>query len=101
LEISILTKLLPPALAGVDSGLENAVSAILICRFLLELRNVTENLGAGGMARTVSSISFGENPGIRGHISRINENIVGEFGVSRNASTLEGFSGRDTCTTYS
>ncbi|KIJ26180.1 hypothetical protein M422DRAFT_272814 [Sphaerobolus stellatus SS14] len=74
LEGSINEKLLNPFIAGVDSGLENAVSCILICRFMLELRKFNEHV------QTVPSIHIATQPGIRRHLSRFNEEILDEFG---------------------
>ncbi|KIJ30757.1 hypothetical protein M422DRAFT_267698 [Sphaerobolus stellatus SS14] len=96
LELSIEQKVLDPWLAGFDAGLQNAISAILICRFMLQLRRFNSR------EQTVPSFHFASNSGIRGQLHRINETITEQFGNSEmyhdsdiedNAAVSEGPSG--------
>ncbi|KIJ30899.1 hypothetical protein M422DRAFT_267505 [Sphaerobolus stellatus SS14] len=76
LEDSISNKVLNPFLAGFDTGLENTVSAILICRFILQLRKFNTRV------QTVPSVHIASTPGIRGRLQRIHETLIEEFGNS-------------------
>ncbi|KIJ29553.1 hypothetical protein M422DRAFT_268992 [Sphaerobolus stellatus SS14] len=72
----ISTKVLNPFLAGFDGGLENSVSAILICRFILQLCKFNTRV------QTVPSVHIASTPGIRGRLQRIHETLIEEFGNS-------------------
>ncbi|KIJ45421.1 hypothetical protein M422DRAFT_251192 [Sphaerobolus stellatus SS14] len=61
-------------IAGADLSLEEAVSAILVCRFILQLREFN------GRTQTVPSFHIQTKPGIRGHLSRLSEHIIEELG---------------------
>ncbi|KIJ40119.1 hypothetical protein M422DRAFT_256942 [Sphaerobolus stellatus SS14] len=76
LEVSILNKVLNPFRAGLDTGLEDAVSAILICRFILQLRRFSTRV------QTVPSVHIASTPGIRGRLQHIHETLIEEFGNS-------------------
>ncbi|KIJ40142.1 hypothetical protein M422DRAFT_256969 [Sphaerobolus stellatus SS14] len=83
LENSISAKVLNPWLAGFDGGLQNVVSAILICRFILQLRKFNTRV------QTVPSVNIASTPGIRGRLQRIHETIIEEFGNSGMEYDLE------------
>ncbi|KIJ29573.1 hypothetical protein M422DRAFT_269014 [Sphaerobolus stellatus SS14] len=76
LENSISTKVLSPFLSGFDAGLEDSVSVILICRFILQLRKFNTRV------QTVPSVHIVSTPGIRGGLQRIHETLIEEFGNS-------------------
>lgn len=79
LEIIITRELLPPFIRGVDVTIEDSISAILVCRFLLELRKFNTS------AQSVPSIdieTIQAAPGIRGQLRRLNENVLEDFGNS-------------------
>ncbi|KIJ33081.1 hypothetical protein M422DRAFT_256956 [Sphaerobolus stellatus SS14] len=76
LEISISAKVLNPFIAGLDAGLENVISPILICQFLLQLRRFDTRV------QTVPSVHIASTPGIRGRLQRIHETLIEEFGNS-------------------
>ncbi|KIJ53882.1 hypothetical protein M422DRAFT_242151 [Sphaerobolus stellatus SS14] len=76
LEGSISIKVLNPFLAGFDARLENIVSAILICRFIPQLRKFNTRV------QTVPSVHIASTPGIRGRLQRIHETLIEEFGNS-------------------
>ncbi|KIJ45818.1 hypothetical protein M422DRAFT_250604 [Sphaerobolus stellatus SS14] len=76
LEDTISDKVLNPFLAEFDSGLENVVSTILICRFILQLRRFNTRV------QTVPSVHIASTPGIRGRLQRIHETLIEEFGNS-------------------
>ncbi|KIJ30555.1 hypothetical protein M422DRAFT_267895 [Sphaerobolus stellatus SS14] len=76
LEQSISNKVLNPFLAGFDAGLENIVSTILLCRFILQLRNFNARV------QTVPSVHIASTPGIQGRLQHIHETLIEEFGNS-------------------
>ncbi|KIJ27932.1 hypothetical protein M422DRAFT_270869 [Sphaerobolus stellatus SS14] len=76
LEGSISAKLLNISLTGFDSGLENVVSALLICRFILQLHRFNTRV------QTVPSVHIASTPGIQGRLQRIHETLIEEFGNS-------------------
>ncbi|KIJ30550.1 hypothetical protein M422DRAFT_267886 [Sphaerobolus stellatus SS14] len=76
LELSISNKVLSQFLGGFDVGLENVVSGILICRFILQLRSFNTRV------QTVPSVHIASTPGIRGRLQRIHETLIEEFGNS-------------------
>ncbi|KIJ37669.1 hypothetical protein M422DRAFT_259766 [Sphaerobolus stellatus SS14] len=76
-------KVLNPSLAGFDAGLENVVSAILVCRFILQLRKFNTRV------QTVPSVNIASTPGIRGRLQQIHETIIEEFGNSGMEYDLE------------
>ncbi|KIJ30905.1 hypothetical protein M422DRAFT_267516 [Sphaerobolus stellatus SS14] len=76
LEDSISYKVLNPFLAGFDVGLENVISVILICQFILQLRKFNTRV------QTVLSVHIASTPGIRGRLQRIHETHIEEFGNS-------------------
>ncbi|KIJ33066.1 hypothetical protein M422DRAFT_265096 [Sphaerobolus stellatus SS14] len=76
LEGSISNKVLNPFLVGLDSGLENVVSGILICQFILQLRKFNTRV------KTVPSVHIASTPGIRGRLQHIHETLIEEFGNS-------------------
>ncbi|KIJ37674.1 hypothetical protein M422DRAFT_259771 [Sphaerobolus stellatus SS14] len=83
LEGSVLTKVLNPWLVGFDRELENVVSAILVCRFILQLRKFNTRV------QTVPSVNIASTPGIRGRLQQIHEAIIEEFGNSGMECDLE------------
>ncbi|KIJ56118.1 hypothetical protein M422DRAFT_239326 [Sphaerobolus stellatus SS14] len=76
IEESVNDKVLPYPLTGIDANIEIAISVILICRFLLELRTFTER------AQSVPSVHIATLSGIQGQLSRLNASIIQEFGKS-------------------
>ncbi|KIJ31847.1 hypothetical protein M422DRAFT_266462 [Sphaerobolus stellatus SS14] len=76
LEIGISDKVLNLFLAGLDGGLENVVSVILLCQFILQLRRFNTRV------QTVPSVHIVSTPGIRGGLQRIHETLIEEFGNS-------------------
>ncbi|KIJ57401.1 hypothetical protein M422DRAFT_238994 [Sphaerobolus stellatus SS14] len=60
LEIIISNKVLNSLLVGFDVGLENSVSGILVCRFILQLRKFNTRV------QTVPSVHIESTPGISG-----------------------------------
>ncbi|KIJ56115.1 hypothetical protein M422DRAFT_239323 [Sphaerobolus stellatus SS14] len=76
LEVTINEQVLPYPLTGIDASLEVAISVILICRFLLELRTFTER------TQSVPSVHIATLSGIQGQLSRLNASIIQEFGQS-------------------
>ncbi|KIJ22790.1 hypothetical protein M422DRAFT_276722 [Sphaerobolus stellatus SS14] len=76
LELSISANFLNPFLADFDAGLEAVISAILICRFILQLRKFNTRV------QTVPSVHIASSPGIRGRLQRIHETLIEEFGNS-------------------
>ncbi|KIJ49809.1 hypothetical protein M422DRAFT_246175 [Sphaerobolus stellatus SS14] len=83
LEAAINTELLRPSIKGIDISLQNAISTILICRFMLNLRKFTEHPNgtrSGDGEATIGTFRAG--------IRRIDVNIINEFGDS----CLEEFS---------
>ncbi|KIJ40121.1 hypothetical protein M422DRAFT_256943 [Sphaerobolus stellatus SS14] len=76
LEISISDNVLNLFLVGIDTGLENVVSAILICRFILQLRRFNTRV------QTVPSIHIASTPGLQGRLQRIHTTLIEEFGNS-------------------
>ncbi|KIJ27934.1 hypothetical protein M422DRAFT_270871 [Sphaerobolus stellatus SS14] len=76
LEITISNKNLNLFLIGFDVGLENIVSVILICRFILQLRRFNTRV------QTVPSVHIASTPGIRGRLQHIHETLIEEFGNS-------------------
>ncbi|KIJ27757.1 hypothetical protein M422DRAFT_271048 [Sphaerobolus stellatus SS14] len=76
LEDSISNKVLNPFLAGFDIGLENVISAILVCRFILQLRRFNTRV------QTVLSINIASTPGIQERLQHIHETLIEEFGNS-------------------
>ncbi|KIJ37642.1 hypothetical protein M422DRAFT_259732 [Sphaerobolus stellatus SS14] len=83
LENSISAKVLTPWLAGFDAGLQNVVSVILLCRFILQLRKFNTRV------QTVPSVNIASTPGIRGRLQCIHETIIEEFGNSGMEYDLE------------
>ncbi|KIJ40145.1 hypothetical protein M422DRAFT_256972 [Sphaerobolus stellatus SS14] len=83
LEGSISAKVLNPTLVGFDFALENVVSTILVCRFILQLRKFNTRV------QTVPSVNIASTPGIRGRLQRIHETIIEEFGNSGMEYELE------------
>ncbi|KIJ28063.1 hypothetical protein M422DRAFT_270698 [Sphaerobolus stellatus SS14] len=83
LEITISNKLLNVWLAGFDVGLENSIAAILICRFMLQLRKFNTRV------QTIPSVSISTNIGIQGRLHRFHETIIEEFGNSGLDYSLE------------
>ncbi|KIJ40154.1 hypothetical protein M422DRAFT_256983 [Sphaerobolus stellatus SS14] len=59
------------------------VSAILVCRFILQLRKFNTKV------QTVPSVNIASSPGIRGRLQRIHETIIEEFGNSGMEYDLE------------
>ncbi|KIJ29567.1 hypothetical protein M422DRAFT_269008 [Sphaerobolus stellatus SS14] len=80
---SISTKVLNPFLAGFDAGLEDCVSVILICQFILQLHKFSTRV------QTVPSVHIASTPGIRGRLQRIHETLIEEFGYSGREYGLE------------
>ncbi|KIJ27792.1 hypothetical protein M422DRAFT_270973 [Sphaerobolus stellatus SS14] len=81
LEDAVSAKLLPPLLARFDAGLENVISVILVCRFMLELRKWSENPNPS----TIPSFNIATDPtpaptGLQGWLQHINQTIIDEFG---------------------
>ncbi|KIJ30544.1 hypothetical protein M422DRAFT_267882 [Sphaerobolus stellatus SS14] len=72
-----------PFFADFASNLENSVSVILICRFILQLRNFNTRV------QTVPSVHIASTPGIRGRLQRIHETLIEEFGNSGIEYNLE------------
>ncbi|KIJ34782.1 hypothetical protein M422DRAFT_263140 [Sphaerobolus stellatus SS14] len=83
LEASITKKVLNPLLAGFDAPLEDSISSILICRFMLQLRKFNTRV------QTVPSLDIASTPGVQGRLRRIHETIVDEFGDSGMEYSLE------------
>ncbi|KIJ40156.1 hypothetical protein M422DRAFT_256985 [Sphaerobolus stellatus SS14] len=83
LEISISAKVLNPSLGGFDGGLENVVSTILVCRFILQLRKFNTRV------QTVPSVNIASTPGIRGRLQHIHKTIIEELGNSGMEYDLE------------
>ncbi|KIJ50909.1 hypothetical protein M422DRAFT_244859 [Sphaerobolus stellatus SS14] len=72
---SISSKVLNPFLRGFDIGLENSVSVILICQFILQLRKFNTRV------QTVPSVHItSTTPGIQGRLQCIHETLIEEFG---------------------
>ncbi|KIJ26891.1 hypothetical protein M422DRAFT_271989 [Sphaerobolus stellatus SS14] len=71
-----ISQILNPFLAGFDSELENVISAILVCRFILQLRKFNTRV------QTVPSVNIASSSGIRGRLQCIHETIIEEFGNS-------------------
>ncbi|KIJ52256.1 hypothetical protein M422DRAFT_243043 [Sphaerobolus stellatus SS14] len=70
-------KVLNPWLAGFDNELENVVSVILVCQFILQLCKFNTRV------QTVPSVNIiASTSGIRGRLQCINETIIEEFGNS-------------------
>ncbi|KIJ31628.1 hypothetical protein M422DRAFT_266656 [Sphaerobolus stellatus SS14] len=65
-----------PFLASFDASLEDSVSVILICRFILQLRKFNTRV------QTVPSVHIASTPGIRGRLQCIHETLIEEFGNS-------------------
>ncbi|KIJ50758.1 hypothetical protein M422DRAFT_245424 [Sphaerobolus stellatus SS14] len=65
-------------LIGVDVSIENAISTILLCRFMLELREFNDKLenisSSQGLARTLSDF--------RARVRTLNDSIMQDFGAS-------------------
>ncbi|KIJ37651.1 hypothetical protein M422DRAFT_259742 [Sphaerobolus stellatus SS14] len=59
------------------------VSAILVCRFILQLRKFNARV------QTVPSVNIASTPGIRGRLQHIHETIIEEFGNSGMEYDLE------------
>ncbi|KIJ30896.1 hypothetical protein M422DRAFT_267503 [Sphaerobolus stellatus SS14] len=76
LEGSISSKVLNSFLADFDIGLKDSVSAILICRFILQLHKFNRRF------QTVSSVHEASTLGIRGRLQFIHKTIIEEFGNS-------------------
>ncbi|KIJ37649.1 hypothetical protein M422DRAFT_259741 [Sphaerobolus stellatus SS14] len=72
-----------PWLVGFDAGLQNVVSVILVCRFILQLRKFNTRV------QTVPSVNIASTPGIRGRLQHIHETIIEEFGNSGMEYDLE------------
>ncbi|KIJ40141.1 hypothetical protein M422DRAFT_256967 [Sphaerobolus stellatus SS14] len=83
LETSISVKVLSPWLVGFDGGLENVVSVILVCQFILQLRKFNTRV------QTVPSVNIASSPGIRGRLQHIHKTIIEEFGNSGMEYDLE------------
>ncbi|KIJ31872.1 hypothetical protein M422DRAFT_266355 [Sphaerobolus stellatus SS14] len=79
LEISISEKTINPSLAGIDNDLKTAVSAILIYRFLLELRGFNEKTQNTGDRVTPVTLTS-----LKARISGLNDTFINEFGSEMN-----------------
>ncbi|KIJ35153.1 hypothetical protein M422DRAFT_262719 [Sphaerobolus stellatus SS14] len=79
LEISISEKTINPSLAGIDNDLKTAVSAILIYRFLLELRRFNEKTQNTGDSVTPVTLTS-----LRARIGGLNDTFINEFGSEMN-----------------
>jgi len=87
MEISLMDKLSDPLIGGIDTPLEDAVSSILICRFMLDLRKHNESppilpslalqdisIVSNHVSSCHSSWTF------HGYFERVNNVILAEFG---------------------
>ncbi|KIJ53930.1 hypothetical protein M422DRAFT_241187 [Sphaerobolus stellatus SS14] len=82
LEGSITEKLLNPNFAGIDLPLENVISAILVTRFMLQLKQRREysSCASPSKIRWIANITPTSSSKLRATVRCLNETIVEEFG---------------------
>ncbi|KIJ47609.1 hypothetical protein M422DRAFT_248609 [Sphaerobolus stellatus SS14] len=87
-EISLTDKLLNPLIGGVDTPLEDAMSSILVCRFMLDLRRYNDSEPKPPSLSLKDFLPISNQPPsschsswtFHGYLGRVNELIMSEFG---------------------